>query len=158
MGQETWKKKETEEFRFGRSIQRVGNLFRRLADENLSQHGINISQLRILGYLSRFEEGGEICQRDLEEAFGVRRSSITSILNNMEKSGYLVRRVSPDDARVKKVSLTEKGKELDESLRNYIHSLEEKLLDGIPPAETEVVKKCLERMLENLEETERNPL
>jgi DNA-binding MarR family transcriptional regulator len=158
MGQDIRKKEEAEEFRFGKNIQRVGNLFRRLADDNLSHLGINISQLRILGYLSRFGEDGEVCQRDLEEAFGVRRSSVTSILNNMEKSGYLVRRVSSEDARVKKVSLTEKGKALDESLRSYIYSLEGRLLDGITPEESEVMKRCLVKMLENLEETERNPL
>ena len=54
--------------------------------------------------------------------------------------------------------MTEKGRALDESLRSYIHSLEEKLLDGIAPEESEVMRRCLVKMLENLEETERNPL
>ncbi len=142
-------------FRFGKGIQMVGNLFRRLADENLSKHHINISQLRILGYLSQNQGRGEVFQKDLEEAFGVRRSSVTSILQNMEKSGYLERSGSAEDARVKKVVLTEKGKQLDDQLKSFIHNLENEMLKGILEEEKALLQTLLEKMLLNLEEIER---
>ncbi len=142
-------------FRFGKAIQMVANQFRRLGDENLSKHSINVSQLRILGYLRAHEKEGKVFQKDLEEAFGVRRSSVTSILQNMEKSGYLIREGTPEDARVKAVRLTEKGEELDASLIRYIHSLEEEMLQGITPEEKELLAGALMKMLENLEQCER---
>ena len=144
------------EFRFGKAVQMVANRFRRLGDENLSHHAINLSQLRVLGYLSRFGEEREVFQKDLEEAFGVRRSSVTSILQNMEKSGYLVREASPRDARVKAVRLTEKGKALDESLRHFMQNLEEQMMEGLSDAEKKTVQKALGQMLANLENSERN--
>lgn len=149
------KAKEREEFRFGRALQKINTRFRRMGDENLSKHGINFSQLRILAHLSKNEGKGEIYQKDLEEAFGIRRSSVTSILQNMEKAGYLSREGSLKDARVKRVVLTEKGKALDRSLLDYIHNLEEEMLLGFSPDEKENLKEMLLRVLENLETAER---
>ncbi len=146
--------KKDEEFRFGRALGQANVRFRRLGDLNLSRHGINISQLRILGYLARNEEKGEIYQKDLEEAFGVRRSSVTSILQNMEKSGYLVRESSQRDARVKRVVLTQKGRELDQTLLRYIHSLEEEMLSGFSPEEKASLQGYLVRIISNLENIE----
>lgn len=144
-----------EEIRIGKEIQVVANLFRRLGDENLSHHAINISQLRILGYLRRGEGRGAVFQKDLEEAFGVRRSSVTSIVKNMERSGYLIRENSPEDARLKEVRLTEKGRELDDALRSFILSLEKEMTRGLTREELAVLKKALLCMQENLEEIER---
>jgi len=146
---------EDGEFRFGKAVQMVANRFRRLGDENLSNHDISISQLRILGYLARFGEERDVYQKDLEEEFGVRRSSVTGILQNMEKRGLLARTASDHDARVKKVLLTEKGKALDAELRSYIRSLEDALMDGVSREEREVLQRALVKMLYNLEETER---
>jgi len=144
-----------EDFRFGRAVQMIANRFRRLGDENLSNQGINICQLRILSYLHRNESGGPVYQRTWEDEFGIRRSSVTSVLQNMEKNGYLVRESSPADARTKCLRMTEKGKELDRSLLDYIHSLEEAMMDGISPEERQILKNALLRMLENLEKTEK---
>ena len=78
-----------EEFRFGREVQNVANRFRRLGDENLQKEGITISQLRVIAYISG--HGEEVCQKSLEEHFDIRRSSVTGLLQNMEKSGLLGR-------------------------------------------------------------------
>jgi DNA-binding MarR family transcriptional regulator len=145
----------TGEFRLGRALQIINGRFRRLGDENLSKHGINIAQLRILAYLARNKEK-RIVQRDLEEDFGIRRSSVTSILQNMEKNGYLIRENSPEDARVKIVKLTAKGEELDEDLRKYIHLLEKELLQGVTPQEQKTLESVFLKMLANLDQMERN--
>ena len=143
-----------EEFRFGREVQNVANRFRRLGDENLQKEGITISQLRVIAYISG--HGEEVCQKSLEEHFDIRRSSVTGLLQNMEKSGLLVRCSSRSDARVKLVSLTEKGKTLDEKLWNYIHGLESELMQGFSNEEKELLSVFLQRMLENLDRIERS--
>ena len=55
-----------------------------------------------------------ICQRDIEHTFEIRRSTVTNIIQLMEKKGYVERRSVPGDARLKCVSLTAKGEENDE--------------------------------------------
>ena len=146
-----------EEFRFGREVQNVANRFRRLGDENLQKEGITISQLRVIAYLSRHCDS-IVHQKDLEEHFAIRRSSVTGLLQNMEKSGLLERRGSDTDARVKIVTLTEKGKTLDEKLKSYIHGLEEDMMQGFRDEEKELLRGFLQRMLENLESVERSRL
>lgn len=151
MGQRTGK---TENFRFGRAMQMVSVRFRRLADDNLSKYNISVSQLRVLAYLSRKE--GPVFQRELEEELGIRRSSITELLQNMEKSGYLQRENSPQDGRVKALFLTPKGQELDRKLKMYLHNLEEMMMAGISPEEKQVFQETILKMIENLEQIERS--
>ena len=55
-----------------------------------------------------------ICQKDIEHTFDIRRSTVTNIIQLMEKKGYVERRSVPGDARLKCVSLTAKGEESDE--------------------------------------------
>ncbi len=146
-----------EEFRFGREVQNVANRFRRFGDENLQKEGITISQLRVIAYISRHGEKG-VFQKELEEHFDIRRSSVTGLLQNMEKSGILVRSCSDTDARVKFVMLTEKGRRLDKELKTYIQNLESELMKGFAKEEKEVLRSYLLRMLENLDSVERSRL
>lgn len=150
----TKEKSPPAEFRFGREVQNVANRFRRLGDENLQKEGITISQLRVIAFVSFHGDG--VCQKSLEEHFDIRRSSVTGLLQNMEKSGLLVRRSSETDARVKIVSLTEKGKALDEKLQSYIQGLESDLMQGFDPDEKKLLSSFLQRMLKNLDKIERS--
>jgi len=144
-----------EDVRFGREVQNLANRFRRLGDENLQKEGITISQLRVIAYISK-HSGETVYQKTLEEYLGIRRSSVTGLLKNMEKSGLLERSGSDTDARVKIVSLTEKGRELDVKLKNYIHGLEEEMMKGFEEREKELLRTFLQRMLENLDLIERS--
>lgn len=146
------------EFRYGKEIQKIANLFRRLADENLNQEGITVSQLRVLIYISRKDKEGKVYQRDLEEYLDIRRSSVTGLLQNMEKNGILLRTPCESDARSKEIVLTEKGRVLDERLKEYITNLEEEILKGFSQEEKELLKNLLLRLGENLENAERNQL
>lgn len=144
------------EFRFGKEVQNISNRFRRLADENLQKEEITISQLRVIAFISKKGKNGTVYQKELEDHLCVRRSSVTSLLQNMEKNGILTRGGSEKDARIKTLILTEKGKKLDEKLIYYINTLEENLMDGFSPEEKEVLQGYLLRMVENLESIERN--
>lgn len=145
----------SEEYRFGREMQNVANRFRRLGDENLQKEGITISQLRVIAYVSRHGDQ-PVYQKTLEEHFDIRPPSVTGLLQNMEKSGLLVRRHPKTDARTKIVSLTKKGKQLDEELQNYIHGLESDLMKDFSENEKELLWGFLQRMLENLNSVERS--
>lgn len=79
-----------------------------------------------IGYLydHRHED---VFQRDFEKACGIRRSTATSILQRMEKNGLVVRESVPSDARLKKISLTEKALQLHRQVETAFDSLEEAL-------------------------------
>ena len=71
-------------------------------DELTAMHGW------ILGYLCR-NEHKDIFQKDIEAEFKICRSTVTNILQLMERKGYIERRSVPQDARLKQLVLTEEG-------------------------------------------------
>ena len=66
------------------------------------------SQGYIIKYLSDNKDI-DIYQKDIEKRFKVRRSTVTSAINRMEKGGLVVRESVERDNRLKRIKLTEKG-------------------------------------------------
>lgn len=93
-------------------------------DELTAMHGW------ILGYLCR-NEHKDIFQKDIEAEFKICRSTVTNILKLMEKKGYIKRESVPYDARLKKLVLTDTGRELHEKTKDMIDMLEEQTVAGI---------------------------
>ena len=62
----------------------------------------------IIRYLYENREQ-DIFQKDIEQRFAVGRSTVTNLLQLMEKKGFVRRESVKQDARLKKVILTEKG-------------------------------------------------
>ena len=52
-----------------------------------------------------------VFQRDIERDFSITRSTVTNILQLMERKGYIERQSVPQDARLKMLVLTAKGLE-----------------------------------------------
>jgi len=92
----------------------------------LSKEGVkDISgvQLHALICVAKAKETGQrLCQRDLERELGLRPSSVSSMLANLERSGYIARKQSENDARAKYVVLTKKGEYLCESHKHVMDS------------------------------------
>ena len=92
-------------------LRRVDNLiFRRLnqfsrangVEQTTPMHGW------IIEYLYRHRDE-PVFQRDIEREFSITRSTVTNILQLMERKGYIRRQSVPQDARLKQLVLTEEG-------------------------------------------------
>lgn len=70
--------------------------------------GLTGPNSRIIRFLYANREKN-IFQRDIEEAFMIRRSTVSSNLQLLEKKGYIQREPVAYDARLKKINLTEKA-------------------------------------------------
>ena len=75
---------------------------------DMGEEDLSMVNGHLIGFLYRNRER-DIFQRDIEEELHITRSSVTSLVKLMEKKGYLVRQSVEQDARLKKLSLTEKG-------------------------------------------------
>lgn len=103
----------------------------------------------VLGFLAG-HEGEEIYQRDLEKELCICRSGISKIVAALEKNGLLERsRVASDD-RLKKLILTEKGRQYTELIRSDSRRLEEQLTAGFSEEELAVFRQALQRMQQNI--------
>lgn len=95
--------------------------------------------------------GRDIFQRDIQEQFGVRRSTVTGILQLMEKNGWITRQSVGEDARLKKIELTPQAVELHERVGECIRKSEEQLAEGLTPEEKQEFFRLCDKIRRNAE-------
>lgn len=103
----------------------------------------------IIGYLYDNREK-EIYQKDLEKKFSISRSTVTNILKRMESKGYIRREGVPEDARLKKLVLTEEGLRLHWEKEALICQMNEELKGTLDPEETEQFLRTARKMKGNI--------
>lgn len=91
-----------------------------------------------------------ICQKDIEHTFDIRRSTVTNIIQLMEKKGYVERRSVPGDARLKCVSLTVKGEENHLQMEHLISMLEKEQVIDITEEELDSLYRIMTKIKKNL--------
>ena len=142
-----------EQYRIGWHIKVISNLIKREVGNygcEKNPDELTGNNMFIIGYLAK-NEGKDVFQKDLEEIFSVRRSTMSAIILRMEKKGFLTRESVARDARLKKLVLTEKGKKIHEMIESRITDTEEKLASGLSGEEKETLFLLLEKLRRNLE-------
>lgn len=134
----------------GGEVHRVSHLFKRVLDDGMPPEMTGV-QGHIIGFLCHNADR-ELFQRDIEAAFGIRRSTATGILQLMEKNGFLRREPVDYDARLKKLVLTPKALALNESVVARIRAVEAQAVRGVDPRQLEVFYSVLDQVRGNLEE------
>ena len=137
----------------GFEIKAANNMIRRRMEGIFTQqkgYELNGMQGPLLGYLYHKSRHGDVYQKDVEKEFRIRRSTATVMLQSLEQKGYLVRVASTEDARLKRILLTEKAirhhKLIEEQIRDFNRELE----DGITEEEKKVFLSILDKMMQNL--------
>lgn len=103
----------------------------------------------IMGYLHHNQDR-EIYQKTIESEFGIRRSTVTTILQLMEKKGYITREAVEGDARLKKIVLTEPGTETAIRTKSMLDTMEKCLTEGIGKDKLEIFLEVAEKLIENM--------
>ena len=106
----------------------------------------------VIVYLMKHEKE-EVFQRDIEEAMNIRRSTATVLLQRMEKAGMLTREPVTYDARLKRIVLTDRAKELYHKIGQELATLEEVLTQGLSEEELEQFSMIMDKMKSNLRNT-----
>ena len=135
----------------GKMINQISNRLRRRSRQVQEAIGISGAQGNILDYILVEGEKRSIYQKEIEREFGLRPSTATEALQNLEKRGLIRRIPDEQDGRYKRIVFTEKASQVKEALRQEIRQSEELLLRGISSEEKTVFLEIAERMLENLE-------
>lgn len=131
-----------------RKVNSLSNKIKRRIDKVTSEYGVTAGQAKIIGFIYfNSMEGKDVYQKDIEEEFDIRRSSVTSVLNLMEKND-LIKRVSVmEDGRLKKIVLTERAKELHNSVHSEIEQIENIFTKELSIEEITIFGKMLERLI-----------
>ena len=140
------------EERIGFEIRRLDHMLARNLQARVKAAGLDEVTLMhgwIIRYLYANREK-DIFQKDMEQHFSIGRSTVTNIIQLMEKKGFVARQSVEHDARLKKVVLTEKGIQSHETMEALIESLDMSLVEGITDGELEVFYSVIEKLKKNL--------
>lgn len=130
----------------GRKINILSHKIKRRIGKVSLEYGISSMQAKILGYIFHQAPKRDIFQKTIEEEFDIRRSSVTSVLSLMEKNGLIERVSVCEDARLKKIILTDKGIEVHKSVYKEIEIVESIIYDSLSKEELELFSEILERL------------
>lgn len=141
----------------GQWVCHASHLFRREMDNSVAAAaGADADEifsgrnLWVLRYV-KDREGTDVYQRDLEQEFKVRRSTISRMIDLMVRKQYLTRESVEGDQRLKRLRLTEKGETM---LREVVHSIDEleaRLRASFTPEEYDALVGLLDRLCRTLD-------
>ena len=127
----------------GKDIIVLSNRIKRRMRVAAEALGITDTQGRVLQYIWEESEKREVFQKDIEDEFDIRRSSVTQIIQLLERDGLIVRESVQRDARLKKLVLTEKAIEIQKVMNGKVRELEAEMQKDISPEEKELFLKIL---------------
>ena len=133
--------------KMGLDISKINHIISRKVDSaviNAIDDNLTVSQAYVIDFISMEGKDRDIFQKDLEKEFDLKRSSISLMLNNMEKSDLIQRVPVAEDARLKKIILTDKAIMIHKKISNAIDSVENKLCKDLTTDEIKIFYKILE--------------
>ena len=134
-------------------MRRVNNLiFRKVNQFHRENGGENVTPMHgwIMSYLF-WHKDEPVYQRDIEREFSITRSTVTNILQLMERKGYIERQSVPQDARLKKLVLTEEGARIHEKTLQSLHQTDEFVESLLTPEENAEFLRLLNKLREGLQ-------
>lgn len=135
----------------GGLIHKVAHKMKREIDHANQKLGVSGVQGRIIGYVRCESKNRDVFQKDIEEHFELRGSSVTSTLQNLEKMGFIVRESIPTDQRLKRIVLTKKALDTHNQITKNIEQVEKEAFSSINKEEEQLLSDLLKRILNNIE-------
>jgi len=103
----------------------------------------------VIDYLMQHSDS-QIMQRDLEQAFSIRKSTVSRAIKLMEKNGMIKREPVAYDARLKRICFTEEAVKAQKAIEEAAKKVEQEATKGISQQELDVFFKVLMKVKENL--------
>lgn len=135
----------------GNKIRIIHNYIDKYFHSSWEKAGIEPTRMQCatLHYL-RHHKDEDVFQKDLEAAFSISGATVTNILKVMEKDGLIIRVPMEKDARLKKLVMTEKGRQYDEVARGNVIRLESGMEKDFTEEEITRFREYLDRLTQNI--------
>lgn len=137
--------------RIGKEIHAVTNIVSRCIDEleHLQQaQRMTGTNAWIMSFIAS-NKNKDVFQKDIEQEFSITRSTASKVVSLMVDKGLIQRERVNYDARLKKLTLTEKGNELNEAIHQEIDAFESRLIAGFSDTDLNNMLDYLARIKEN---------
>jgi MarR family transcriptional repressor of mepA len=103
----------------------------------------------IMGYILEHSDR-DVYQRELEDEFGLTRSTISKVVNLMERKGLIERVTAEHDARQRLIRLTESARELAGKVQEECRLVSSRLLRDFDEGEIDALMDYIGRMTQNM--------
>ena len=131
-----------------RYVSKLSNKLRRKIDAFSSRNIFSGTQGRVLHFL--LSRSSDVFKKDIEEEYSLRPSTATVLLKKMEQNGLIYREATENDARLKKIIVSEKAMQYKDMVMTNILNLEEELTKDISEKDLEIFFRVIEKMLDNI--------
>ena len=129
-------------------LNRAGARIAAAFSEEVRPLGATLQMWRVLAALH--ERDGQR-MGELSETTSIEVSTLTRLVDSMEKKGLVARRRDAADARAVLLRATAGGRRLTRRLLPIAERYERVALEGFPPAEAEALKAALRRLYANID-------
>ena len=139
------------EERFSAALHGAARTWRLALDKRLKHLGIGQSGWMTIAMVAKSAE--PLSQRALADLVGVEGPSMVSMLDRLERGGFVTRAPSTHDRRVKLVQLTEAGTRVYAEVKSVAESFRATVLDGLDPQALAGATALLETLSTRIEES-----
>ncbi|KQO16611.1 MarR family winged helix-turn-helix transcriptional regulator [Paenibacillus sp. Leaf72] len=129
------------------SLDRVSSQMRRHYSDSLRELNLYAGQDNLLCRLW-LDDG--ITQMQLSEHLKCEPPTVTNMVKSLEQNGFITRKRDEQDARVMRIYLTDKGKELEVPVKIKWKAQQEKLLQAVTIEERLNLRKLIQKLERNL--------
>jgi DNA-binding MarR family transcriptional regulator len=120
----------------------------RIGGKNLAQIALNPSQQSLLVLLHGSEKE-EMSLSEIEKELNLSQTGVAKLTTQLYNGGWINKYTDETDKRVKKVTLSEKGRKYCEASEGSVLTTESNLLDGMSKEDQKVFQRCLSIIYEN---------
>jgi DNA-binding MarR family transcriptional regulator len=115
--------------------------------EKLEKVGLYKGQPPLLFALWEKDEqsGRELCQ-----VIGVRPATVTKMVKRLKNAGFVTTRQDMEDSRVQRVCLTDKGRAVEDHVREIYEELYKTIFKGFDEEEMKSMEEFMDRIQENI--------
>lgn len=96
---------------------------------------------------------GKMTMNELSDWMSLATSTMTRIVDNLVRDGYIERTQDDQDRRIVYVSLTDAGAQLYEGIIRIYHEYHRRIVENIPPEEMRKVVEALQLLRDAIEQT-----
>ena len=130
------------------TLRRTADAISRYVENELNQWGVTTAQYGVLLHLM---QGESLSLTDLSGLIFRSNSTLTSLIDRMERDGLVARAAHARDRRVTTVELTPKGKGLLLDIRAYHRSFLADMMSCLSSEELTLLRQLLERIKHKVE-------
>lgn len=131
-------------------IRNIAHALSFVNDQELSRYDVTNQQGKLLGAIYYNVSNQVVNRKFLQEKMGLNGSSVTSLLNSLEKKGYIVRSSNKEDSRALMVTVTPKGEKIVKEVTSYFLNAEQAMLSEMSEEEVAIFRGLLKKAYDKI--------